>query len=164
MKTKTASPRIEPLLYLYDTHSQFFPNVIDGISDKDTHNRLNSKANHVAWLTGSLVHQRFELARLLGVDKKQSAYELFKDYQGIKDDVTYPSLESFKKDWDIITPVLKDLLINVTDEKLDSIFEMQEMSMPYSELVAFTLHREAYFIGQIGLWRRLLGYEAMKYQ
>ena len=52
METKTVSTRIEPLLFLYDTHTDLFPNVIDGISDKDAHNRLNTKANHVAWLAG----------------------------------------------------------------------------------------------------------------
>lgn len=80
------------------------------------------------------------------------------------DNATYPSLSSFKEDWDKITPDLKDLLINVNNEKLDRIFEMKDISMPYFELIAFSLHREAYFIGQIGLWKRLLGYEPMKYQ
>jgi hypothetical protein len=164
METKTISTRIEPLLFLYDQHTQFFPNVIEGISDDGAHNRLNTKANHVAWLAGSLVQQRFEMASLLGADMKQAAHELFKDYQGIKDDITYPPLSSFKADWEKVSPVLRDKLINVSDEKLNSIFEVPEMSMPYFDLVAFSIHREAYFIGQIGLWRRLLGYEAMKYQ
>jgi hypothetical protein len=164
METKTISTRIEPLLFLYDQHTQFFPNVIEGISEDDAHNRLSTKANHVAWLAGSLVQQRFEIANLLGADMKQEAHDLFKDYQGIKDDVTYPPLSSFKDDWEKVSPVLRDKLINVSDEKLNSIFEVPEMSMPYFDLIAFSIHREAYFIGQIGLWRRLLGYEAMKYQ
>ncbi|MGH2576109.1 MAG: DinB family protein [Ignavibacteria bacterium] len=164
METKTASTRIQPLLYLYDTHTDLFPNVIDGISDNDAHNRLNTKANHVAWLAGSLVQQRVEIANLLGADVKQAAHELFKDYRGIQDNVTYPSLASFKADWEKISTVLGDLLFDVSDEKLDSIFEMHEMSMPYFDLIAFSIHREAYFIGQIGLWRRLMGYEAMKYK
>jgi hypothetical protein len=164
METKTISTRIEPLLFLYDTHTDLFPNVIEGISDEDAHNRLNTKANHVAWLTGSLVQQRFEIANLLGSDIKQAANELFKDYQGIKDNVTYPPLSAFKPDWEKITPVLRELLADISDEKLDKIFETQEMSMPYFDLIAFTIHREAYFIGQIGLWRRLMGYEPMKHK
>jgi len=164
MKTETVNPRIESLIYLYDLHTQLFPNVIDGISDKDANNRLNTKANHVAWLAGSLVQQRFEVAKLLGKELKQKAHELFKDYQGIRDDVSYPSMTSLKEDWGTISDVLKNLLVNITDNKLDSVFEMPDMSMPYFEFIAFSQHREAYFIGQIGLWRRLLGYEPMKYQ
>lgn len=164
METKTINTRTEPLLFLYDTHTDIFPNVIEGISDKDAHNRLNTKANHVAWIAGALVQQRFELANLLGSDMKQAANELFKDYQGIKDNVTYPTLSSFKLDWEKVSPVLKELLADVSDEKLGDIFKMGEESMPYFDLIAFSIHREAYFIGQIGLWRRLMGYEPMKYK
>jgi hypothetical protein len=164
MENKAKSLRIQPLLFLYDTHTGLYPNVIDGISDKDAHNRLNTKANHIAWLAGSLVQQRVEIANLLGAETKQTAYELFKDYKGIQDNVTYPALTSFKSDWEIISPVTRERLVNVNDETLDKIFEMEGMSMPYFELIAFSIHREAYLIGQIGLWRRLLGYEPMKYQ
>lgn len=162
---QTKSTRIEPLLYLYDTHTTFFRNVLDGISDEDAHKRMDSKANHIAWLAGSLVQQRFDLVKLLtGDEPKQQAYDLFKDYQGIKDDVTYPSLSTFVEDWNMITPITREALANASDETLDKIFDMEDMKMPYFELVAFSIHREAYFIGQIGLWRRILGYEPMKYQ
>lgn len=151
------------LVILYDMHTDFFNKAIDGISDEDSNNRLNTKANHIAWITGSLVQERFEMAGLLGKEMKQKADELFKDHQGIKDEVTYPSLNEFKKDWDKISPVLRKELCEVTDEKLDSIFTMPEMTMPYFDLIAFIIYREANCIGQLALWRRLLGYEAMKY-
>jgi hypothetical protein len=35
--------------------------------------------------------------------------------------------------------------------------------MSFYDLIAYITHREAYCIGQIGLWRRLLGYEPMKF-
>ncbi len=164
MENKTKSLRIQPLLFLNDTHTGLYPNVIDGISDKDAHNRLNTKANHVAWLAGSLVQQRVEIANLLGAEIKQAADELFKDYKGIQDNVTYPALASYKSDWEKISPVERDRLENVSDETLERIFEMEGMSMKYFDLIAFSIHREAYLIGQMGLWRRLLGYEPMKYQ
>ena len=164
METKTVSSRMHSLIVLYDMHTTYFSNVIEGISDKDSHNRLNTKANHIAWLTGSLVEQRYEIARELGSDVKQGANELFKDNKGIQDGVTYPSLAAFKKDWVSITPVLRDAFVNVTDQKLDESFEMMPgMKMTYYDLITFIIYREANCIGQIALWRRLLGYEAMKY-
>ena len=42
-------------LVLYDMHSTYFHSVLEGIKDEDRHNRLNTKANHIAWLAGSLV-------------------------------------------------------------------------------------------------------------
>ncbi|MBA2406912.1 MAG: DinB family protein [Chitinophagales bacterium] len=163
METKTLSNRMYPLTVLYDMHTTFFSSAFDGISDKDAHNRLNTKANHVAWLTGSLVQQRFEIAKALGIDRKQAADELFKDNKGIQDNITYPPLAEFKKDWESITPMLRDAFANVHDEKLDSPFEMPGMNMTYFNMLTFIIYREANIIGQIALWRRLLGLEAMKY-
>lgn len=164
METKTNSNRMFSLTVLYDMHTKFFSNVLDGISDKDAHNRLNTKANHVAWLTGSLVEQRYEIAKMLGINKQQAAHELFKQNKGIQDNITYPSLAEFKKDWETITPLLREVFLNVSDQKLDESFEMTPgMKMTYYELITFIIYREANVIGQIALWRRLLGYEAMKY-
>ena len=164
MENKPKSQRIAPFLFLYDMHTNLFPNVIVDITEKDAHNRLNTKANHVSWITGSLVFQRAELANMFGKEIKMQANDLFKDYKGIQEGLTYPTLESFKSDWEKISPVAREALLNATDEKLDSIFDMGEgMKFPYFDMVGFHIHREAYVIGQIGLWRRLLGYDAMKY-
>lgn len=165
METQTASDRMLSIIVLYDMQTTYFSNAIEGIDDKDAHNRLNTKANHIAWLTGSLVQQRFELANQLGINDKQSADEFFKENKGIQDGVTYPSLKDFKKNWEKISPVLRDALVNVSDEKLDTTFEMMPgMTMRNFDLISFISYREANCIGQIALWRRLLGYAAMKYQ
>lgn len=164
MHTKTLSNRIQSLLALYDMQTGFFIRAIDGISDKDAHNRLNTKANHIAWLAGTLVHQRYYMAAEAGSELRQSGYELFKDNRGIQDDAIYPALAQYKTDWETISPISRDALINLTDEKLDSVIDMGGMKMPFFDMVAFTIYREANCIGQIALWRRLLGYDAMKYE
>ena len=170
-KIPVKSNRMYALIVLYDMHTKFFANVLDGISDKDTHTRLNTKANHIAWLTGTLVHERFELVKAFGKNPDNSnmenpkSKELFKDHKGIQDNVIYPTLAEFKKDWETISPVLRKILINASDEQLDSLFEMMPGEvMTNFDLISFMIYREANCIGQIALWRRLLGYEAMKYQ
>ncbi len=144
-------------------HTTFFTKVLDGVNDKDTHNRLNTKANHIAWLTGSLVEQRFELCRTFGTEQRQMADDFFKDNKGIQDNVTYPSLEQFKKDWEKITTVLRELIVNREQLDLEKIIDMGQMKMTTFELFSFIIYREANIIGQIALWRRLLGYPAMNY-
>ena len=164
METKNFNS-IHTLVNMYDWHTKLFINVIDSIADKDTQNRLNTKANHIAWIAGSIVHGRFDLGKYLGLDLKQTSDELFKDYKGIQENVTYPSLDEYRNDWNKISDVLKDALANVSEEKLNSPDPMEMPGGPYTfldSLVACT-DRESYCIGQIGLWRRLLGYEAMKY-
>lgn len=166
METVTSKKAsMEMLVILYDQHTRLFKNVIEGISDKDAQNRLNTKANHVAWLTGSLVQGRYEIANAVGIGLKQTAHELFMDYKGIQDDITYPSLIQFKKDWEIITPLLRDALVNLNDDQLNAPdpFEMPGADYTFFDVITFIVDRESYCIGQIGLYRRLLGYEAMKY-
>ena len=164
MEGKTISSRMQSLLLLYDMQTIFFLNCVDGISDKDTHNRLNTKANHIAWLVGSLVEQRYGIARKVGIDKQQTAHDLFNNGKGIQDNVAYPKLAKYKRDWDTISPITRHAFIDVSDEKLDSQIEMGGINMTLFDMIAFTIYREANCIGQIALWRRLLGYEAMKYE
>lgn len=164
MDTQTVSNRMFSMVVLHDMHTNFFMSALEGISDTDAHNRLNTKANHIAWLTGSLVSERYEMGKYLGIDHQQSTFELFKDHKGIQDNVTYPPLADFKKDWQAINPDLRNALVNLSDEKLNVSIEMMPGEhMTLFDLIAFLTYREANCIGQIALWRRLLGYEAMKY-
>ena len=160
---KVKDSRLSSIIALYDMQTGFLLSALDGISDEDSNNRLQTKANHVAWLTGSLVQQRFELAKDLGIEKKQAAYDLFKDNKGIQDGVTYPSLTQFKKDWEAISPELRDKLVNAGEEQLNKQLDMGGMKMTFYELLTFCIYREANCIGQVALWRRLMGYDAMKY-
>lgn len=165
MGTTINNNSLDVIIVLYDLHTKLFPNVIEGISDKDAQNRLNTRANHVAWITGSLVHERFELANAAGVEMKQRSNELFEGHKGIQDNIVYPSLDEFRKDWDRITPLLRKALLQLNDEELSS---GEPYGVPGDDLtlfdaITFLIDRESYCIGQIGLYRRLLGYEAMRY-
>ena len=163
METQTASNRTRGLLTLFDYHTDYFSRVLEGISADDMHNRLNTQANHPAWLAGSLVAQRFNMASETGSGLKQTGEELFKNHQGIQEGVQYPTKEEYIKDWKRITPEAREALVKIDDKKLDSDFNMEGMKMSYYDLVTYSIFREASVIGQLILWRRLLGYPAMKY-
>lgn len=158
------SSRMYGVISLYDLQTPFFAFVTENISEEDVHKRLDTKANHIGWLAGALVEQRFDLARQLGRNEHQQADELFKDFKGIQDDAKYPSISSYQEDWDKITPLLKNALSNISDEELERRIEMgPDFSMSLYELITFSIYREANIIGQIALWRRLLGYPGMRY-
>lgn len=163
MNTQTASHRTTALLSLFDYHTGFFPRVLDGIKEDNMHNRLNTQANHPAWLAGSLVNQRFMMTLETGTGQKQTGEELFKNNQGIQDGVRYPTIAEYLEDWKRITPEAREALVMIDDAKLDSEFDMGGMKMTYYEMICFTIYREASIIGQLALWRRLLGYPAMRY-
>lgn len=163
MEIKTASNRMLGLIVLYDLHTNYYHSAIAEINDEDALKRLDTKANHVAWLAGSLVQERYELAKIFGKELKSAAEDLFADHQGIKDGAKYPSLKSYAEDWDKITPILRAELLAATDETLDKVLEYPGMSLPVYEVVTFDMYREANCIGQIALWRRLLGYAPINY-
>jgi hypothetical protein len=163
MATQTSSIRTIGFLTLFDYHTDYFTRVLEGISEDDMHNRLNTQANHLSWLAGSLVAQRFNMASETGSGLKQTGEEFFKNNKGIQADVRYPNKEAYIKDWKKITPEAREALVKIDDKKLDSDFDMEGMKMSYYDLISFTIFREASMIGQLVLWRRLLGYPAMRY-
>lgn len=163
MDIKPVSNRVYGFLILFDMHTDFFYSVLADLKDEDANERLNTKANHIAWLAGSLVQQRFDLENMLGGELKAVADELFKNNKGIQADVVYPNLSVYQEDWKKITPILREKLLNVSEDELDKILEFPGMSFPLFEMISFNTYREANTIGQIALWRRLLDYEPMKY-
>jgi hypothetical protein len=163
METKTASNKTEALLTLFDYQTSFFAKALDGIAEKDMYNRLNTQANHPAWLAGSLVHQRFMMASETGTGLQQTGEELFKNNKGIQEGVRYPSVAEYIKDWQRITPEARQALVAIDDAKLESEMDMGGMKMTWYEMICFSIYREASIIGQLALWRRLLGYPALKY-
>ena len=94
---------------------------------------------------------------------KQTGDELFAGNKGIQDDATYPTAAEYLKDWEKISPIAREALATVTDEKLDNMIDMGGMKMTYYDMISFTIYREASMIGQLALWRRLLDYPAIRY-
>ncbi|WP_316820321.1 DinB family protein [Pedobacter gandavensis] len=163
MGTITVSSRTQGLLALFDLQTNFFAKAIVGVSEEDMYNRLNTEANHMAWLAGSLVGQRFWMTSETKPGLLQTGYELFKDHKGIQEGAKYPTKDEYLKDWDMISPIAREALLSIDDEKLDSEIDMGFMKMTYYEMITFTIYREASIIGQLALWRRLLGYPGLKY-
>jgi hypothetical protein len=155
--------RLIAIFDLYDLQTDLFRKAIDGIRDEDAHQRLGTKANHLAWIAGSTVESRFEGARSLGVDIQSKSHELFANHQGIREDVTYTSLQQYLADWDAVSPVLRERTRDADAGWLDTRIKMEGWEASNYELVIFMTYREANMIGQIALWRRLLGYPAMAY-
>ena len=163
MKAQSSSSKLSGILVLYEMQTDFLLRALEGVEEKDAQTRLNTKANHIAWITGSVISGRYFLAKSFGINEKSSTGELFKDNQGIIDDANYPTLAEFKADWEKISPLLYDALINASEEKLNEQIEMPGMEMTLFDMLSFTSYREANCIGQIALWRRLLGYPGMSY-
>lgn len=157
---------VAPFLALYDQHTLLFHNVLKDISEQDALQRLDTPANHLSWIAGSLVQTRYVLAGFAGITgMKQTSDDLFSNFKGIQADAAYPPLAEYIKDWDAVSPALRDAFAAMSDEQWNAPdpFKMDGDKYTFFDSVTFCIDRESYCIGQIGLWRRLLGYEPMKY-
>jgi hypothetical protein len=163
MTTKTASTRTEGLVALFDLQTGFLSRALDGLSEEDMHNRLGTKANHMAWLAGALVAQRYMMISETHPEMMQTGAELFANNKGIDDAAKYPDNATYLQDWERVSPLAREALIALDDAKLDSELDMGGMKMTWHDLVCFTIYREASMIGQLALWRRLLNHPAMRY-
>lgn len=163
-EVKVKDSRMHSLVVLFDIHTDIFGKAVEGISDADAVNRMNTKANHMAWIAGAIAAARYEMAEGLGVDLKAKSLALFEGHSGLKENEKYPTLAEINKDWDAISPLLREAFCNVSTEKLDTEFEMMPgAKMTWYDLYSFMMYREANHMGQMALYRRLLGYDAIKY-
>lgn len=153
----------------YRMHTQLFDNALAGISDKDAKQRLFGRTNHVTWMAGNLVNNRFWLASAVGIDDKDPFGELFDDAKALNETFDYPSLEQLKASWHRISPLLYHRLCGTTDQKLLAEYDMGMGDMGFLEsnlltAIAMGIDRESYLIGQLGLMRRALDYPGMDYR
>jgi hypothetical protein len=151
----------------YRMHSQMFNNMLDDIKQTDAQTRIENKTNHFTWMVGNLVNCRYWLAGVLGIQEKDPNDDLFKDAKALDLNAQYPSLEELKKEWHKISPALYQRLLSLTDAELEETHEFG-MNIPYVEenklnMVGMGIDRESYLFGQLGLMRKVLGYDAVKY-
>ncbi|TDI80236.1 MAG: DinB family protein [Caldithrix sp.] len=153
------------LLEQFTLHTRLFSNVLVEISPEHATKRMNDKTNHIAWLTGSMVSIRFKLANLLGMNEQEPFPHLFKDGKAIQNDITYPGINELAEDWEPISKKLLEKLGNLSEKELA---ETSPIKLPVNDesmlgALVFFADRESYVLGQIGILRRIFGYDAMKY-
>lgn len=162
-----AAKSLEIVIPGYRMHSQLFNNMLDGIREADGLKRIEDRTNHVTWMVGNLVNSRYWLANILGLSEKDPHEDLFKDAKALDPKATYPSLEELKAQWHKISPLLYQKLISIGEAELKEAYPFG-MNISYVEenklnMVGMCMDREAYLFGQLGLMRKVLGYEGVKY-
>lgn len=151
----------------YRMHSRLFNNLLDGIREEDAQKRIADRTNHFTWMVGNLVNCRYWLAGLLGIPEKDPYDALFKDAKALDVNAEYPTLQELKKQWHVISPQLYRKLLAVDETELGEAYAFG-MNTPYVEenklnMVGMSLDRQSYLFGQLGLMRRALGYEGVRY-
>jgi hypothetical protein len=156
----------DQLLAQYDLHNTLFNNVIADINDDEADVRLAPGISNVKWLAGHLVWGQRGLARMGNVPMDIEWIGHF-DSQADKKpgtEVKVPSMEEIKQAWNHLAPLVRKGLEGLSADALNEPFEFPLPAFRTQEgFWAFINHHQAYTIGQIGILRRALGKDAMKY-
>lgn len=162
------SQKLEVIIPAFRMHSQNFINVLDTVSEEDALKRIEDKTNHIIWMAGNFINMRYGMAWVLGLREEDPYSDLFFQGKTLNTELKYPSLEALKKNFHHISPLVYQKLLEATDEDLDMMFPMG-MNIDFCientlNFVGMCIGREDYLCGQLGLMRKLLGYEGMKYE
>ena len=80
--------------------------------------------------------------------------------------MNYPELKKLLKNWNIITPILKEKSESLSENALTRNPPFKTPPILDNTLMSyilFLIDRESYVIGQLAFIRKALGYDAMKY-
>ncbi len=161
------SKKLDIIIPAFRGHSQNFLMVLEGISEEDAKKRIDGKTNHIIWMAGNFLDMRYALANVLGLNEDNPQGELFFQGKALNEDFVYPTLEELRENFHHISPLVYQKLLVLSDEDLDADFPMGMNIDFFPEnvlnFVGMCIGREDYLCGQIGLMRKILGYEGMKY-
>lgn len=161
------SKRLDIIIPAFRGHSQNFLMVLDGISEEDAKKRIEGRTNHIIWMVGNFLDMRYALGNVLGLDLKNSHNDLFFQGKALDENLNYPTLKELKDSFHQISPLIYNKLLEISDEDLEKDFPMGMNIDFFPEnvlnFIGMCIGREDYLCGQIGLMRRILGYEGMKY-
>jgi hypothetical protein len=161
------------LLDQFDLHNVLYNNVIADITDEESDKCVADPMNSVKWLAGHLAWAQLNLGNIGGVPVDFLWRDHFHTKQGATPaDLSappseLPALQEIKDKWNEMAPVIRKGLENLPDAALDTVINIPHPIFPFDNtlagLWAFINHHQAYTIGQIGILRRGLGKDAMKY-
>ncbi|KQT35986.1 hypothetical protein ASG22_01810 [Chryseobacterium sp. Leaf405] len=161
------SKKLDIIIPAFRGHSQNFLMVLDGISEDDALKRIEERTNHIIWMVGNFLDMRYAMGSVLGLQEEFEFKDFFFQGKALDESLTYPSLKELKNSFHQISPLVYNKLLEVSDEELNKAFPMGMNIDFFPEtglnFIGMCIGREDYLSGQIGLMRKILGYEGMKY-
>lgn len=155
---------INAIIAQYDLQTNWFLNALEHISEEESTIAFSENLNPVKWVAGHLTDARITINDIVSSGSINADYKkLFGKGTSNKIDASFPTIEQIKTDWTSISEQLKFTLQNLPDEKLLSKPPFQT-SIPDETLLGliayFTIH-ESFHIGQLSIYRKLIGKPAM---
>lgn len=156
---------IHSLIAEYSLQTSWFLNALEDISEAESMIQSSENVNPIKWVAGHLTNSRMIL---LSVVSGKDANENYKKYfgkgtPGLPDDAS-PSMETIITDWTRVSEELIKALADIPENQLQSKPPFQT-SIPDETLLGFIAYfaiHESFHIGQISVYRKLIGKPSMK--
>lgn len=155
---------INAIIAQFDLQTRWLINALENISDEESNIQFAENLNPIKWGAGHLTDARMTIFGIVSGNPINENYKKqFGKGTSNKLDDTYPTIEQIKVVWLYISSELKNILQNVSEEKLLSKPPFQT-SIPDETLLGliayFAIH-ESFHIGQISVLRKLIGKQVM---
>ena len=157
MIQQKTNAKAELLSSTFKFQEGIFQNALIGLTDELAHQRPSEQNNHINWLLGHLLHCRYMLSNMLGIEAENP---FGNSYWEAIENKAYPRLDELVKYFPTISSLLIEKLSDMTDEELDAKPAPDKPST--TEIVSFFAYHEAYHLGQIGYARKMIGLDALK--
>ena len=161
MLTTTASLKAQ-----FDLQTRWFGNVLDNISDPESHIRDHKQLNHLKWIAGHLLNTRLtSMSRIVGLQPDESYKTQFARGAALENNNVYPSIEQIVTRWNDTAAAISEGILQIPEEVLSM---PATAKAPIADetvrgMLSFLISHEAFHIGQMSVIRKLIGKEAMSY-
>lgn len=156
----------------YQLLTDWYLSALDGIADTDGNKSIKNLTNSLEWIAGHLLVARYNNIKQLGGEIEPYAHiEKFinpkiappRNNVAFNVDTKYPTLSECCNKWieysDIFIETLKKTDETILNKELP--FNVLTGGKKLKDALKFLVLHETYHIGQMGIFRKALGYEPM---
>ncbi len=158
-------PRLHALAATLRMNTGLMANCLRDLSDDDGQRRVSEHCNSVTFIAAHMLNARAYLTGQLGGDGTDPFADMLSAVNSIDDVTELPTLAELLPAWHDVSERLLTRLGELTADDLDA---DAPVGFPIDDptvlgMVAFLVQHDGYHLGQLGILRKQLGYEAMSY-
>ena len=157
----------------FSMNSRLFRNVLEGIGEKESLERISEHSNHLRWIAGHLTSNRYR--NLVRMGLQPVPFEYLGIYfipeapppgnRPCDPALAYPELKELLDLWNAYSDPFIGAVGGLTPEQLAApvFFQTPIEGGAMRDFYTFLASHEMYHIGQMSVIRRMLGHDAMAF-
>lgn len=134
------------------------PMALEDVTDEDARKRARGdEGPSIAWLVGHMLHYRYHVMSLLGVNRPDPWKERFASAEAT-DGSGYPTVAELREAWDAVADEFAEAMASKTDADFERPVEGPHDEETLRDQLVFYAWHEGYHMGALGAQLKRLGY------